>query len=64
MRTKNAARITAAESAHMQRVKSSGCVTCDAGPYVAAHHIQQGDHYTVIGLCGSRRLDSAAKCWR
>jgi hypothetical protein len=51
MRTKNAARITPAESAHLRRVKESGCVLCDAGPYVEAHHIEQGDHFTAIGVC-------------
>lgn len=51
MRTKNAARITPAEAAHMAKVKRSGCVTCDAGPFVNAHHIVQGDHFTVLGLC-------------
>jgi len=51
MRSKNSARITAAESAHMALVKESGCVTCEAGPYVEAHHVEQGCHYTVIGLC-------------
>lgn len=51
MRTKNAARITAAESAHMGKVKESGCAVCGAGPYVEAHHTKQGNHFTTIGLC-------------
>jgi hypothetical protein len=51
MRTKNAKAITKAEREHMARVKESGCAVCDAGPYVEAHHIEQGQHFTVIGLC-------------
>lgn len=52
MRTKNAKRITPAESAHMAKVKTSGCAVCDASPYVVeAHHTKQGNHWTTIGLC-------------
>jgi len=51
MRTKNAARITPAEAAHLARVKESGCAVCGAGPYVEAHHIEQGQHFTTVGLC-------------
>ena len=53
MRTKNAARITPAESEHMRRVKSVACVLCDAPPPCAAHHVEQGDHWTVIAVCES-----------
>lgn len=35
----------------MGKVKESGCAVCGAGPYVDAHHIVQGDHFTVVGLC-------------
>lgn len=51
MRTKNASPITAAESAHMRRVKSVACVLCDAPPPSAAHHQIQGLHFTTIALC-------------
>jgi hypothetical protein len=51
MRNKNAARITPDESAHMEWVKSQPCSVCDAGPPTAAHHIDQGNHYTTIPLC-------------
>lgn len=51
MRTKNAARITDAESAHMAAVKSCACVVCDAPPPSIAHHVNQGDHYTTVALC-------------
>lgn len=50
MRTKNAARITPAESDHMGRVKELPCSVCDeAGGY--AHHINQGQHFTTVALC-------------
>lgn len=51
MRTKNAARITAAESEHMAKVKSLSCPVCDAPGPSEAHHIEQGDHWTTISLC-------------
>jgi hypothetical protein len=51
VRTKNAARITPDEADHMRRVKLCACVTCDAGPPSIAHHVEQGDHFTVIAVC-------------
>ena len=51
MRSKNSKAITRAESAHMERVKESGCAVCGASGPVEAHHIQQGCHYTTVGLC-------------
>ncbi len=51
MRTKNAAPINKLERAHLERVKQSGCAVCGDGPFVEAHHIVQGDHFTVLGLC-------------
>ena len=51
MRTKNAARITAAESEHMRRVKEAGCVCCGVGGFVEAHHIVQGAHFLTVALC-------------
>lgn len=51
MRTKNAARITADESAHMARVKSVACVVCGADAPVEAHHIKQGRHYCTVATC-------------
>lgn len=53
MRSKNAARITPAESAHMTKVKSVPCVLCDAPPPSIAHHVVQGDHFTTISVCQS-----------
>lgn len=51
MRTKNAARITTAESAHLARVKLCPCSVCGAPPPSAAHHIKQGQHWTAVALC-------------
>lgn len=51
MRTKNSARITDAERDHLERVKSSPCVLCDAPPPSIAHHVVQGDHWTCLSLC-------------
>ena len=51
MRTKNAARITPKESAHMAAVKRLPCSVCNAPPPSAAHHIKQGQHFTTVALC-------------
>lgn len=51
MRTKNAAAISARESAHLAAVKSVACVTCDAPPPTIAHHVVQGQHYTTVAFC-------------
>lgn len=51
MRSKGSKAITPAESAHMGRVKELPCSLCDAPPPSAAHHINQGQHYTTVALC-------------
>lgn len=51
MRTKNARAITAAERAHLERVKGAACVLCDAPAPSEAHHVLQGDHFTCIAVC-------------
>jgi len=51
MRTKNAARITSAESDHLAAVKSLPCSVCDAPAPSEAHHIVQGQHFTTVALC-------------
>lgn len=51
MRSKNHKAITAAESAHMARVKAMPCAVCEASGPSDAHHIEQGMHFTVIPLC-------------
>lgn len=51
MRTKNARAITAAERAHLELVKWLQCSVCDAPGPSDAHHIKQGQHFTVVALC-------------
>jgi hypothetical protein len=51
MLTKNAKAISADESQHMARVKRLPCSVCDAPGPSCAHHIVQGQHFTVIALC-------------
>ena len=53
MRTKNARAITAAEHAHIARVKALPCSLCDEPGPSDAHHVKQGQHFTVIALCKS-----------
>lgn len=47
----NSKNIKAAERLHMGRVKSLPCSVCDAPAPSEAHHINQGQHYTVVALC-------------
>lgn len=58
MRTKNARPISAAESAHLARVKALPCSVCDAPGPSDAHHIEQGDHFSVIPLCRDCHMGS------
>lgn len=51
MRTKNAKSMTAAEREHVGRVRELGCSVCDAPGPSQAHHIAQGNHWTVVALC-------------
>ena len=51
MRTKNAKAITGPERDHMGRVKELPCSVCDRPGPSDAHHINQGQHFTVVALC-------------
>ncbi len=51
MRSKNSKAISRSESEHLRKVKESGCAVCGVSGFVDAHHIQQGCHFAVIGLC-------------
>lgn len=53
MRTKNAKAITAAESRYIAIVKNLECSVCDQAGPCDAHHVKQGQHYTVVALCKS-----------
>jgi len=51
MRSKNSKSLTQAEAAHVAAVKGLPCSVCDAGAPSDAHHVNQGQHWTVIALC-------------
>lgn len=51
MRTKNAKPINPAERAHLAAVKGLPCSVCDRPAPSDAHHIKQGQHFTVVALC-------------
>lgn len=51
MWSKNKARMTRSEAAHVEKVKESSCAVCDAPPPCDAHEIRQGDWFTSISLC-------------
>ena len=43
--------MTVAERAHVGKVKELPCSLCDAPGPSEAHHINQGQHFTVVALC-------------
>lgn len=43
--------LTKAERKHIGRVKELDCSVCDAAGPSSAHHIEQGQQYTVVALC-------------
>lgn len=51
MRTKNARAISRQESEHMAAVKRLPCSVCSTPGPSDAHHIVQGQHFTVVALC-------------
>jgi hypothetical protein len=53
MRSKNSKSITTREHEHMGAVKRLPCSVCDAPAPSDAHHINQGQHFTVVALCKS-----------
>ena len=53
MRSKKSKSISAAEREHVSRVKALPCSVCDEPGPSDAHHIKQGQHYTVVALCKS-----------
>ena len=69
MRSKNHRAISPAEHKHIERVKGLACSLCDCPPPSSAHHIRQGQHYTVIALCwschqGSEGWHGTKALWR
>lgn len=53
MRTKNAKAIKPHEAINIFAVKQLDCSVCDEPGPCDAHHIKQGQHYTVVALCKS-----------
>lgn len=51
MWSKNAKALTKAETAYVERVKRLPCSVCDVPGPSDAHHIKQGQHFTVVALC-------------
>lgn len=51
MHSKNKKAMTAAERAHVERVKSLPCSVCSEGHESEAHEIKQGKWYTSVALC-------------
>lgn len=47
----NSKNLTAADRAHIGNVKALPCSVCDAAGPSDAHHINQGQHFTVVALC-------------
>lgn len=47
----NSKNLTAADRAHIANVKALPCSVCDAAGPSDAHHINQGQHFTVVALC-------------
>lgn len=47
----NSKNISAKARAHLARVKEMGCIVCQTAGPSEAHHIRQGDHFTVLPLC-------------
>jgi len=53
MWSKNKAKPTTAESAHIEQIKSMPCGVCDAAAPSDAHELNQGQWFTSIPLCRS-----------
>lgn len=69
MRSKNSKSLTRAESEHIARVKALDCSICGAPGPSDAHHIKQGQHFTVVALCkechqGSNGWHGTKTLWR
>ena len=45
--------MNALERQWVQRVKEQPCSVCNAAGPSDAHHIKQGNHFTVVALCKS-----------
>lgn len=69
MRSKNSRAFTHAESEHVAAVKMLPCSVCDAPAPSAAHHVNQGQHFTTVALCwhchqGKQGIHGDRTLWR
>ena len=53
MRTTNSKSMSVLEAAHVALIKTLPCSVCDALGPSDAHHIKQGQHFTVVAVCKS-----------
>jgi len=53
VRSKNAKAMSGREQYHIAAVKALPCSVCDQPGPSDAHHIKQGQHFTVVALCKS-----------
>lgn len=51
MRSKNSKALTESERAHLEAVKLTACVVCNAPAPSDAHHVVQGLHFVTAALC-------------
>jgi len=51
MQSKNKAKPTNAERAHIERIKEMPCGVCNARGQSEAHELRQGEWFTCIPLC-------------
>lgn len=51
MQSRNKPAPSAAERAHIERVKSLPCVVCWAPPPSECHEVEQGQWFTSVALC-------------
>jgi hypothetical protein len=56
--------MTAAERAHVERVKMTPCAVCDASPPSDAHEPRQGLWFCAIPLCRSCHVNLFGPMWR
>lgn len=47
----NSKNISARARVHMANIKGMSCIVCDASGPSEAHHVRQGDHFSVLPLC-------------
>jgi hypothetical protein len=69
MWSKNKAKPTKAEAAHIERIKELPCAVCDLHGPSEAHELRQGEWFTSIPLCadchrGYNGIHGTKAIWR